>query len=78
MRIRQVAAELLHADRQRDGRTDMKKLIAVFRNFENTPTNVLLQNYSVAVQCGSYKYCIPNFRPLTVSVEEGIIERKRA
>jgi hypothetical protein len=35
MKIRPVEAELLHAD----GRTDMLKLIMVFRNFANAPEN---------------------------------------
>jgi hypothetical protein len=35
MKIRPVGAELFHAD----GRTDMKKLIVVFRNFANAPKN---------------------------------------
>ena len=33
MKIRHVGAELFHADRRTDGRTDMTKLIVVFRNF---------------------------------------------
>ena len=33
MKIRPVAAELLHAD----GQTDMTKLIVAFRNFANAP-----------------------------------------
>ena len=35
MKIRQVGAELYHVD----GRTDMTKLIAAFRNFVNAPKN---------------------------------------
>jgi len=35
MKNRPVEAELLHAD----GRTDMMKLIMVFRNFANAPKN---------------------------------------
>ena len=35
MKIRPVAAELFHADRQSDGRTDMTKLIVAVRNFAN-------------------------------------------
>ena len=35
MKIRPVGAELFHAD----GRTDMTKLIAPFRNFANAPKN---------------------------------------
>ena len=37
MNIRPVGAELFHADRQTDGRTDMMKLIVTFHNFANTP-----------------------------------------
>jgi hypothetical protein len=33
MKIRSLGAELLHED----GQTDMKKLIAAFRNFANAP-----------------------------------------
>jgi len=40
MKIRPVAAELLHADGQTDGgQTDMTKLIVVFRDFANAPKN---------------------------------------
>jgi hypothetical protein len=39
MKIRQVGAELLHADRQ----TDMTKLTVVFRNFANAPKKVGLK-----------------------------------
>jgi len=35
MKIRPMGAEMLHAD----GRTDMTKLTAAFRNFANTPKN---------------------------------------
>jgi len=37
MKIRPVGAELYHADRRTDGRTDMTKLIVTFRNFTNAP-----------------------------------------
>jgi hypothetical protein len=37
MKIRAVEAELFHSDRRTGGRTDMKKLIVAFRNFENVP-----------------------------------------
>ena len=36
-KIRLVGAESFHADRQTDGKTDMKKLIVAFRNFANAP-----------------------------------------
>jgi len=36
IKIRQVGAELFHAD----GQTDMTKLIIAFRNFDNSPQNV--------------------------------------
>jgi len=41
MKIRPVTAELLHADRRTDGRTDrdMMKLTVAFRNFVNAPKN---------------------------------------
>jgi len=39
MKIRPVRAELSHADGRIDRQTDMTKLIAAFRNFENAPTN---------------------------------------
>jgi len=35
MKILLTGAELFHADRQTDGRTDMTKLIIIFRNFAN-------------------------------------------
>ena len=38
MKIRPVGAEFSHADgRKTDRRTDMTKLIVVFRNFANAP-----------------------------------------
>jgi len=41
MKIRPAGAELFHADRQTDGRTEMTKLSAVpFRNFPNVPENL--------------------------------------
>jgi len=36
MKILPAGAELFHADRQPDGRTDVAKLI-IFRNFANAP-----------------------------------------
>ena len=39
MKIRPVGAELLHADRRTDGRTDMTKLIVAFLSFTNAPKN---------------------------------------
>ena len=36
IKIRPVGAELIHADRRTDGRTDMAKLIVAFRNFADT------------------------------------------
>ena len=41
MKIRPLRAELFHADRQTDGRTDMAKLIVVFRHSANAPKNVM-------------------------------------
>jgi hypothetical protein len=35
MKIRPVETEVSHADRRTDGRTDMTKLTAAFRNFSN-------------------------------------------
>ena len=35
MKIRQVGAELFHAEGRTDGRTVMTKLLAAFRNFAN-------------------------------------------
>jgi len=37
MKIRPVGAELFHAGRRTDERTDMTKLIVAFRNFANEP-----------------------------------------
>jgi len=42
MKIGQVGAELFHASRRADGRTDMTKLIVAFPNFANAPTNATL------------------------------------
>jgi len=33
MKIRPVGSELFHADRRKDGRTEMTKLIVAFHNF---------------------------------------------
>jgi hypothetical protein len=41
MKIRPVGAELFHAD----GRTDMTKLIVAFRNFANSPKNVIISDF---------------------------------
>ena len=35
-----MEADLFHADRRTDGRTDMTKLIFAFRNFANLPKNM--------------------------------------
>jgi hypothetical protein len=47
MKIRPVGAEVFHADSRTDGRTnrrtDMKKLIVVFRNFAKASKNALVQ-----------------------------------
>jgi len=39
MKIHPVGAELFHAERRTDGRTDMTTLIVAFRNFANKPKN---------------------------------------
>jgi len=52
MKIRPVEAELLHADRWKDGRTDMTKLIVAFLNFANAPTNN--STFYVTVPCSLY------------------------
>ena len=39
MKLRPLGAELFHADRRTDIRTDMTKLIVAFRNFANAPKN---------------------------------------
>ena len=43
MNIHVVGAELFHADRGTDGRTDMTKLIVTFRSFANAPKNTNFQ-----------------------------------
>jgi hypothetical protein len=43
LKIHPVGAELFHADRRIDGKADMKKLIAAFRNFANEPKHVPLE-----------------------------------
>jgi hypothetical protein len=37
MKIYPVGAELFHADKGTEGRTDMKKVVVAFGNFANTP-----------------------------------------
>jgi hypothetical protein len=37
MKIRPLGAELFHADRRTDERTDMTKLTVAFRSFANAP-----------------------------------------
>jgi len=39
MNIRQVGAELVRGDRQKNRRTDMTKLIVAFLNFTNSSKN---------------------------------------
>jgi hypothetical protein len=39
--VRPVGAELYHADRQRDRRTDMMKQIVALSNFSNAPKNAV-------------------------------------
>jgi hypothetical protein len=39
MKIRQVGAELFHADGRTDGWTDMTKLIVAFHSFAYVPKN---------------------------------------
>ena len=43
IKLRPLEAELIHAERQTDGRTDvqtdMTKLVVAFRNFANAPKN---------------------------------------
>ena len=52
MKIRPVGAELSHADkgtdRRTDGRTDMTKLIVTFRNFANAPKNGSFTDHSTS------------------------------
>ena len=43
LKIRPEGAELFHADRGTDRRTDMTKLILAFRNFANPPKKRDLQ-----------------------------------
>jgi hypothetical protein len=38
-KIRLLGAYLFHADRLKDGRTDMMKTIVTLRNFANAPKN---------------------------------------
>jgi hypothetical protein len=39
MKIRPMGAELFHANRRTDGRTDKTKLVVAFRNFANALKN---------------------------------------
>jgi hypothetical protein len=41
MKIHPVGTKTLHADRQKDGQTDMTKLIVAFRIFVTAPKNFL-------------------------------------
>jgi hypothetical protein len=52
MKIRPVGAELFHAD----GRTDMTKLVAAFRNFANAPGKGNKRHQ--AVYSGLNFYCL--------------------
>jgi hypothetical protein len=45
VKIRPVGTELFHAGGQIDGQTDIKKLIATYRNFANAPKHVPLKYY---------------------------------
>jgi hypothetical protein len=56
MKIRQVGAELFHADRRADGQTDMMKLIVAFRNSVISPKNYsfILSNLRAAFHFLSY------------------------
>jgi hypothetical protein len=41
MKVRQMGAELFHADKQtEDGRTDMSKRTVAFRGFANAPKKI--------------------------------------
>jgi hypothetical protein len=48
MKIGPVGAELIHADRTTDGRTDITRLIVTFCNFAKARKNKL-QEYTVAL-----------------------------
>jgi hypothetical protein len=43
MKIRPARAELFHADGQKNGRTDMTRLIVTLRNSANAPKKFSLQ-----------------------------------
>lgn len=54
MKISSVGADLFHADGWMDGRTDMMKLIVIFRNFMNPPKKekeptIISYTYKVSV-----------------------------
>ena len=51
IKIRPVGAELFHADRGTDRRTDMTKLIFAFRNIANAPKNLLVSTQ--VMSCGA-------------------------
>ena len=61
MKIRPVGAKLFHAD----GRTDMMKLIIVFRNFADAPKNYwpLKVSYSDYLQLYSHSSFQTHIRP---------------
>ena len=45
MKIRPVGAQVLHADRQADGQTNVTKLIAAFRNFANAAIMIFVLHF---------------------------------
>jgi hypothetical protein len=51
VKIRPMGAELFHADRRTDGRTDMTKLIVAFHSFASRPKMVYFQPLTNGVTC---------------------------
>ena len=51
MNIRPVGPELFYAEGLTDGRTDMTKLKAAFRNFANAPENYAQCSHCVYALC---------------------------
>ena len=66
MKIRPVGAEFFHADGQKDGRTNIIKLIVDFRNFAYAPTNIVItipENHTTLPWLSSLWPKSPNLPP---------------
>jgi hypothetical protein len=70
MKIRPVGAVLFHADRRKDERTDMTKLIVASRNFAKEPSNRMVHGEECRKKSSRpIAGAVPEFSGQTVSVE---------